>query len=736
MTQRGVSDEVLLNTYKLSTLNPQKWEGDVENRSNPAATAHVADVSGEETVDPLGLRDAIATRHLSADVRAKLAIGSRAFDAKTFLNTVHPNATFAELSRARQNLRGNIDQRSEALKVLVNQNFDRFVSVKATTDGVFREMEDPQSGPLAQGADYGVQPLRTMLSSASARADQVFRPVLENNLKVTKLRNTLAVFERSHFFFNLPGSLYESVDARRYEAALRDYKKGKYLLETRPGQLLPVNPVDGPTGSTVSETQLAQQRRIFTKVWNAVEKTMHDMRKRLLAHLREPDRSVEEQERLIHILLELDPDNDPVPVYLDSQHANIQSQLNDVLRREAAAVQAARTREAKRIHSAGRDVAAGYTQDLSDCLMLVRTSQGSKPVFPNADGASVWQGIDDMIEGLCRIVLQTMPAFWRIAGDHAKGKFGKTRANDQAIHAQSRVWAVESVQKFIANISAFLELEHVRVSTEEPPLARLPQWVPQPCNSLSTTHFLQSILNTLSETTNELKTLAIPDTSADLDLFMFKTRYQLTGVLCFLWVQDAKRMQSLESWAPNAQQPTTTAYLHQLSVFNRWNAREAFFIAESRTRGSGGSSASPLTRTPSASADVGAERARKTHTQHEVHPAFARRIGTAFHDAIRAFLDGIVAVATAPAGTRTSAAAQGAGRAKETPAGVDQVGGSRVVPLTSGNARTPRRVKSYAYARGHHPGLGEAVPRRVPTFACERAKKPAGGVRAAGQKSL
>ena len=52
-------------------------------------------------------------------------------------------------------------------------------------------------------------------TEAAAKADQVFLPVLENASKAHKLRTTLAVFERSKFFFNLPASLIESVEAVR-----------------------------------------------------------------------------------------------------------------------------------------------------------------------------------------------------------------------------------------------------------------------------------------------------------------------------------------------------------------------------------------------------------------------------------------------------------------------------------------------------------------------------------------
>lgn len=50
-------------------------------------------------------------------------------------------------------------------------------------------------------------------SVATSKANQVYAPLLENRKKAERLRSTLGVFERSKFFFNLPGTLIEAIEA-------------------------------------------------------------------------------------------------------------------------------------------------------------------------------------------------------------------------------------------------------------------------------------------------------------------------------------------------------------------------------------------------------------------------------------------------------------------------------------------------------------------------------------------
>jgi exocyst complex component 2 len=69
----------------------------------------------------------------TADESLKLT--SKSFDPSLFLRTVHANTSLADLERGIRYLEGSINERTDSLRAMVKNDFDRFVNAKSSIDG-------------------------------------------------------------------------------------------------------------------------------------------------------------------------------------------------------------------------------------------------------------------------------------------------------------------------------------------------------------------------------------------------------------------------------------------------------------------------------------------------------------------------------------------------------------------------------------------------------------------------
>ncbi|CED82783.1 Sec5 subunit of exocyst complex [Phaffia rhodozyma] len=577
-----IDEEAFLARYRLRTTSPTQWE-DEDHGTGPldGPTEAEQDSAGLRVVelegwagepDPFGLR---------GSGRKKQA----------------PN-----------------EERSKALRTLVQENFDRFVSVKASTDAVYQEMKDAL---LMEGNEYGTKDIKTSLQDSSSIADEIYLPILENTLRAQKLRSTLSVFERSKFFFNLPGSILSSIDANRPDQALSAYKKVLYILETRPGQLLPI--------STKNATQRDQQHRIVDKVWSQVEAIIGRLRNDLLALLKDGSRGWEDQEKTIEILLELDATDEPLWTYFDSQHNHVLGQLQNAHDEFAERVNSLRTSTDQAFPKGEEALEKRRALNLQRCVLSLSLMKEPEKVLENGDGHEVWKAMLDLVKNLSDVLLHSLPNFWRIAKHFLDGKYAAKTKNATPSRTpvspisanrpptQCRKMAVDIIKLYISLLASFFSFTPSVSNNHE-----LPPFVPTQSTSLTSAVYANRILSEITECVNDINAGEISSEARDqLKNLLEHARGKFIEVICEGWRKDSEMIYSLEDWIPNPDVPSTTMYLSRIADFQNYNSNAAFKAA------------------------TGLEKTSETRSV-IIPPLFVARIKNSFFDSLYFLLDGMV----------------------------------------------------------------------------------------------
>ncbi|KAI7871922.1 exocyst complex component Sec5-domain-containing protein [Spinellus fusiger] len=641
-----VEDAAIMRFYGMDTLETDVWvdvteddmaESMYQQFARPHETHTIPDIqppvnsdgdSGLNDADPLGIYSSVLGSDLPRNIplshikeKSVLMIGNRSFQSKQFLLQVHQDTSYNDLARGEDYLRQSVNQHSEALKSLVHTNFDRFVSAKNTIDHVYEEMKSKQ---LNTDQDYGTGLLQKALQEANVRAEQIYGPIVERRQRVDRVRSTLTILQRYKFFFNLPSSLLESIKQNKYETAIRDYKRGKYLYQTLKEE------EDGNATNETLGTNTHQ--KVFDKVWIQVTKIVTELQNVLLKMLADPWRSMEEQEKTINYLFDLDTAEDPAWFYLDSQYLWIVG-----LMKETYATGLGHIRTA--MHAMDFEEST-VVRILSLKKAIEQLSTKTTDTNEHDGDIRCWKAISVLVQSLCALLHRCLPDFWRLSKAFIEGKFVKktnsTLAQDTGRRRGQGVdlVKVEKCRKMtrgIVDLYSSLLSDHfdldertmTRKMADGSHQVMLPRFLPINANSIHMAEYFTRIVTDLANCVNAMHGIHLAgDAFSGLTELMEKARWKFVDVLCKFWERDAKTFYMLEDWALDIKSPQCTRLLKRYYEYHKFCARSAYKMA----------SLMPVTD----------DSAQENHT---IENDYVEKIRSSFLESTYTFLDGLVQLA-------------------------------------------------------------------------------------------
>ncbi|XP_061968664.1 exocyst complex component SEC5B-like [Populus nigra] len=369
---------------------------------------------GMECIDPLGLGiiDNKSLRlitdssesspsksdrdHLDNILREKLLYFSENFDAKLFLSRIHQDTSAAELEAGALALKTDLKGRTQQRKQLVKDNFDCFVSCKTTIDDIESKLRRIEEDPEGSGTSH----LYNCMQGVSSLANRAFEPLFERQAQAEKIRSVQGMLQRFRTLFNLPSTIRGSIGKGEYDLAVREYKKAKSIA-------------------------LPSHVNILKRVLEEVEKVMNEFKGTLYKSMEDPQIDLTNLENTVRLLLELEPESDPVWHYLNVQNHRIRGLLEKCTLDHEARMETLHNEMRERALSDAkwRQIQQNLNQssDVDHSLTL-----GNIPPPVDLSGEEVDALRGKYIRRLTAVLTHHIPAFWKVALSVFSGKFAKS----------------------------------------------------------------------------------------------------------------------------------------------------------------------------------------------------------------------------------------------------------------------------------------------------------------------
>ncbi|ESW15636.1 hypothetical protein PHAVU_007G088900 [Phaseolus vulgaris] len=458
---------------------PPKFENKASAVARKGLTYLQSFPRGMECVDPLGLgiidnrtlRLITESSHsspntdkeiLEGNLREKLLYFSENFDAKLFLARIHMNTSAADLEAGAVSLKTDFKSRTEQRKQLVKDNFDCFVSCKTTIDDIESKLRRIEDDPEGSGTSH----LFNIIQEVSLQANRALKPLFERQAQAEKIRTVQGMLQRFRTLFNLPSTICASISKGEYDLAVREYKKAKSIA-------LP------------SHIQVG----ILKRVLEEVEKVMNDFKTMLFQSMEDPQIDLTNLENTVRLLLDLEPESDPVWHYLNIQNQRIRGLLEKCTLDHEIRME--------NLHNDLRDRALSdarwrQIQDENESSDINNSPIGNSSPAVQSPAHLTGEEVDGLrgryIRRLTAVIVHHIPAFWKVALSVFSGKFAKSsqvstdsNSNSSANKIEEKAGDVKysshSLEEVSAMICSTISLYGVKVTNifhelEEPNVLR------------------------------------------------------------------------------------------------------------------------------------------------------------------------------------------------------------------------------------------------------------------------
>ncbi|KAG8660597.1 hypothetical protein MANES_02G178800v8 [Manihot esculenta] len=368
---------------------------------------------GMECIDPLGL-GIIDNRSLKLiiessessprsdrefvdnNLREKLILFSEKFDPKLFLSRIHQRTSAADLESGALALKSDLKGRTQQRKQLVKDNFDCFVSCKTTIDDIESKLKRIEEDPEGSGTSQ----LYNCMQGVSSLANRALEPLFERQAQTEKIRSVQGMLQRFRTLFNLPSTIRGSISKGEYDLAVREYKKAKSVA-------------------------LPSHVNILKRVLEEVDKVMHEFKGTLYKLMEDPQIDLTNLENTVRLLLELEPESDPVWHYLNVQNNRIRGLLEKCTLDHEARIETLHIQMRERALSDARwsqmQQNLNPSSDVSNDIPLQVDSQAIELTGEEVDTLR-----GKYIRRLTAVLIHHIPAFWKVALSVFSGKFAKS----------------------------------------------------------------------------------------------------------------------------------------------------------------------------------------------------------------------------------------------------------------------------------------------------------------------